>query len=280
MSLENVKIKILVENRVAKENLLAEHGLSFLITYQEKNYLLDTGQGLVLINNLKNLDINSSTIDGVLLSHGHYDHGNGLKKILALNPEIEVYAHPEVFKTKYSQKKDKLVFRGLKIQATEIKHFIPIETVTEISQGLWLTGEIPRKSKIEKVSNKFKKEVAGQIQQDDFIDDQSVFIETKEGLVVLLSCTHAGVINTLKYIKTVTNNQKFHAIIGGMHLINVSQEQINQTIDYLAQLDLNLIVPLHCSGFNALQAMLAKFGDKVKLGQVGEEFIFNIDIQV
>ncbi|PRX24200.1 7,8-dihydropterin-6-yl-methyl-4-(beta-D-ribofuranosyl)aminobenzene 5'-phosphate synthase [Orenia metallireducens] len=268
------KVMILVENRVAKENLLAEHGLSFLISYREKNYLFDTGQGLVLINNMKNLGIKVSDINGVILSHGHYDHGNGLQEILALNSELEVFAHPEVFIPKYSDKKVNLVPRGLKVKKEEIQNFKPIRKATEVSAGLWMTGEIPRRYKLEEVSNKFKREVAGQIQQDNFIDEQAVFIETKKGLVVLLACTHAGVINTLEHIKSLIGSQKIHAIIGGMHLINANQKRINETVSYLAQLNFELIVPLHCTGFNALQAMLAKFKDKVKLRQVGEEFIF------
>lgn len=268
------KVKILVENSVAKENLLAEHGLSFLIGYREKNYLFDTGQGLALINNMKNLDIEVSDIDGVLLSHGHYDHGNGLQEILALNSELKLFAHPEVFIPKYSDKKVNLVPRGLKIKKEEIQNFKPIRKATEVSAGLWMTGEIPRRHNLEEVSNKFKREISGQIQQDNFIDEQAVFIETKKGLVVLLACTHAGVINTLEHIKSLIGSQKIHAIIGGMHLINANQKRINETVSYLAQLNFELIVPLHCTGFNALQAMLAKFKDKVKLRQVGEEFIF------
>lgn len=274
MSSQNTKVKILVENRVAKENLLAEHGLSFLISYREKNYLFDTGQGLVLINNMKNLGIKVADIDGVILSHGHYDHGNGLQEILALNSELEVFAHPEVFIPKYSDKKVNLVPRGLNIKKEEIQNFKPIRKATEISAGLWMTGEIPRRSNLEELSNKFKREVAGQIQQDNFTDEQAVFIETKKGLVVLLACTHAGIINTLEHIKALSGSQKIHAIIGGMHLINANQKRINETVSYLAQLNFELIVPLHCTGFNALQAMLAKFKDKVKLRQVGEEFIF------
>ncbi|TDX51405.1 MBL fold metallo-hydrolase [Orenia marismortui] len=276
MSVETLKVKILVENRVAKENLLAEHGLSFLISYQGENYLLDTGQGLVLINNMNNLGIEVSDIDGVILSHGHYDHGNGLKDILALNSEIEVYAHPESFRVKYSKKGDDLVLRGLNINREEIKNFNSIEEATEIIEGLWLTGKIARINDGEIISKKFKKEVEGTIEEDGFSDDQSVFIETEQGLVVLLACTHAGVINTLEYIKKISEGQKIRAIIGGMHLINASQKRINETVDYLDHLDFELIVPLHCTGFKAMKAMIEKFRDKVKLGEVGEEFIFNI----
>ncbi|WP_018248702.1 MBL fold metallo-hydrolase [Orenia marismortui] len=274
MSSESIKVKILVENRVAKENLLAEHGLSFLISYQGKNYLFDTGQGLALMHNIKALGIEVSDIDGVILSHGHYDHGNGLKDILTLNPELEVYAHPESFRVKYSKKGDDLVLRGLNINREEIKNFNSIEEATEIVEGLWLTGEIKRRNNREIISKSFRKEFLGKVEQDDFSDEQAVFIETDRGLVVLLACTHAGVINTLEQIKRVTNGQKIHAILGGMHLINVSQKRINEIVDYLDHLDFELIVPLHCTGFKAMKAMTEKFRDKVKVGQVGKEFIF------
>ncbi len=273
MSSKGLKLRILVENRVGREGLLAEHGLSYLITYKDKEYIFDTGQGLALAHNLNKLAINVADIDGVLLSHGHYDHCNGLKDLLCFNPQLKVYGHQDIFIPKYSQKKRGLRARGIREARAEVKNFIPTREVREIYSGMFLTGEIPVTNSKELIPEKFKKKVDGILIQDDFIDEQAVFIEGEDDLVVLLACTHRGVMNTLEYIKRIRAGKRIEAIIGGMHLVNAKQDQIEEVIDYLATLEFRTLVPLHCTGVKAIEMMQKKFGDRVRLAQVGDELI-------
>ncbi|MGM0470849.1 MAG: MBL fold metallo-hydrolase [Bacillota bacterium] len=269
-----MKIKLIVENRVGGSDLLAEHGLAYLITYHDKQYLLDTGQGMVLLNNLKQLGISVDQLDGILLSHGHYDHTNGLQDILSYQPQISVYGHPELFTPKYSQTDNKLKFSGIDISREEIENFTPITELTAVEEALYLTGEIPRKNKQETIPPKFKKDLAGEIKPDNFIDDQSLVLKTDTGLVILLSCTHAGVINTLDYIQKEFSGQRIRTIMGGMHLVNASLNRIEETIEYLAALEFEQLVPLHCTGTTAVKMMIKRFNERVELAQVGDEFCF------
>jgi 7,8-dihydropterin-6-yl-methyl-4-(beta-D-ribofuranosyl)aminobenzene 5'-phosphate synthase len=269
-----VEIKIVVENSVYKENLLAEHGLAFWIRMGNQEYLFDTGQGLVLDNNLKELELNINNLNGVLLSHGHYDHANGLKCLLKERPDLKLYGHSDIFIPKYSQRSSGFLYRGMNITRDDVENFIPVNKAREIEDGLWMTGEIKVDNKEEILRADYKIKMGDEFKIDQFNDDQALFIEIEEGIVVLLGCSHSGVVNTLKYIKKLTAGQRIVAIIGGMHLIDAKMERIDSIIDYLQELDFDLLVPLHCTGFKASAIMNSVFKEKLVAGGVGKKFSF------
>lgn len=271
-----VEIQIVVENSIYKEKLLAEHGLAFWIKIGNQEYLFDTGQGLVLENNLEELGLNINNLNGVLLSHGHYDHANGLKWLLKARPDLKLYGHSDIFIPKYSQKNSDLLAKGMNITKNDVENFIPVNKVRVIEKDLWMTGEIAVDNRKEILRADYKLKVEDELKVDQFKDDQALFIETKEGIVVLLGCSHSGVVNTLKYIKKLTDGQRIAAIIGGMHLINADLDRIDFIIDYLQKLDFDLLAPLHCTGFKAAARMNSVFKDKVVTGGVGKKFSFQL----
>ena len=105
MTLDYIKISILCDNIVEKSHLIAEHGLSFFIETAKKNILFDTGQGLAIKHNAKVLNVDLKSVDAVAISHGHYDHTGGLKKVLKEQNAIKIYAHPDIFQLKYRKLK-------------------------------------------------------------------------------------------------------------------------------------------------------------------------------
>lgn len=268
-----LEVTIVVENSVHRKGLLAEHGLSFWIKYKGEEYLFDTGQGKVLLKNIEALDLDLDNLAGVILSHGHYDHGSGLEKLLELRPELKVYTHPLAFNKKYSKYDQGLVERGIDLKEDKIDNLIVNHRVKEISSGLFLTGEVPQKNEFETISDRYKVLANSKIVTDQFKDDQALFIETEKGIVVLLGCSHRGVVNIIEYIKEVTA-KKIYAVIGGMHLINASKKKIDKTVDYLSKLDLDFLVPLHCTGFKAVYEMKKSLEDRVEIGEVGDKFRF------
>ncbi|MFP4372581.1 MAG: MBL fold metallo-hydrolase [Halanaerobium sp.] len=273
---KQVEIKIIAENSVYKEKLLAEHGLSFWIKVGNKQFLFDTGQGLVLDNNLKELGIKIEELNGILLSHGHYDHANGLKKLLKVRSDLKLYGHSDIFLPKYSKKSSGITYRGMNITRADVENFIPVNKAKEVADGLWMTGEIAVDNREEIIRSDYKVKINDELKVDQFKDDQASFIETKEGIVVLLGCSHSGVINTLKHIKKLTAGQKIAAIIGGMHLIHADLERIDDIIEYLKELDFDLLAPLHCTGFKAAARINSVFEDKVVAGGVGKSFSFKL----
>lgn len=286
MACGNLEIVLLIEDTVHKRGFMAEHGLSFWIRYGGDDYLFDTGQGLVLLHNATKMRIDLSKLAGVFLSHGHYDHTGGLKDLLNIVSDLKIYAHPGIFNPKYYQGDNELRETGIDIKRQAVPGFIPVEGVKEIADGIWVINQIPRATGFEEINSNFKvyKVSSGEelskfgledgLSVDDFTDDQSLFIETEKGLVVLVGCSHAGIVNILEYIRKVTEDKDIYAIIGGMHLIDAKEERINRTVDYLADLDFQLLVPLHCTGIGAVNQMINRLGERVRIAYTGDSFSF------
>ncbi|TDO85243.1 7,8-dihydropterin-6-yl-methyl-4-(beta-D-ribofuranosyl)aminobenzene 5'-phosphate synthase [Halanaerobium saccharolyticum] len=266
-----LELTILSDNTVEKRKLLAEHGLSIYFEYNEQQYLFDTGQGEVLVSNALKSGIDLKKIDTVFLSHGHDDHTGGLKKLLEINPEIRVFAHSDVFQAKYKKVDAGLEFIGINLAKSDISNFSAAETTIAAAAGVYNTGEIPapRASYLNEryvVANEEGEKI------DPFDDDTSIYIETESGIVILLGCSHKGVKNIIDEIRGAVGDKKIAAVFGGMHLKRAGRKEINGLIEYFKELDLDLLVPMHCTGRQAAVLFKEALGDVVQLASVGDKF--------
>jgi len=114
---------------------------------------------------------------------------------------------------------DKLLNIGLRVQKEDVHQFIPVKEVSEITDGIWMTGDVPKSKGFKTTSNKYKTGLRDQLKTDEFIDDQSLFFETEKGFILLLGSSHVGIINIVEYIKKVTGDQRIYAIIGASILL-------------------------------------------------------------
>lgn len=270
---EDVRITILVENKVHQRGLLAEHGLAYHISVGNKQVLFDTGQTDLLLSNAQHLGLNLSGVDAIVLSHGHYDHTGGLAAMRRLAPEARIIMHPAATAPKFAANPDGssrpvgMSETGLKALATaqvEICDENPVEVV----DGLFATGRIPRTTRLEDVGGRFFLDPAC-TRPDPIFDDQALFFESTAGTVVLLGCAHAGVINTLQYIESLTGSTKVASVLGGMHLLNGSEARIRFTLEELRRREIRELVPLHCTGWNASLRLWGDSPGRCKFGGVG-----------
>jgi len=257
------KLTVLVENTAAGSGLLAEHGLSFWIELDRKKVLFDTGQGHVLKNNARLLGVRLESVHSIVLSHGHYDHTGGLSVALLSAAKPRLYAHPEAFAPKYSCRPDGSALNiGMPVlteaDVRSQADLIWVEEPTEIAEGFWLTGPVPRTNDYEDTGGPFFRDKNCR-KPDDFTDDQAAFLETKNGTVVLLGCAHAGVINTLHFIQTLTSNRPVRALIGGMHLLHAGPQRMEKTVAELRRLNIQCLMPCHCTGFPAMARFWHEF---------------------
>ena len=275
----NIRITVLVENTAQGAGVLAEHGLAYWIDWEGQRVLFDTGQGNVLAGNAYRLGIPLHDADVIVLSHGHYDHTGGLAEMLRNGRPVPIYSHPTAFDAKYARNRDGTAREiGIPVPVREALHryaprVIMTESPTTIVKGLTVTGPVPRSTDFENTGGPFFLDAVCS-QPDPLTDDQSLFFETKEGIVVLLGCAHSGVINTLRYIGELSGNKPIRAVIGGMHMVNAAPARIARTVEELRRCNLQLLVPAHCTGMPATVAMWTAFPTICVTCHAGKTFEF------
>ena len=228
--------------------------------------------------NLLQFDKDPLSIQKIILSHGHQDHTGGLASILELLGEVEVLAHPDLFSARYriSQKERREVrkFVGRKFQRTYLEslgaRFILEKNFREVTREMFLTGEVPRKTSFETGDPKLLAESQGKLIPDPIWDDQSLVIESQKGLVLLLGCAHAGMINILEHVIANTGKDRIHAIVGGTHLDFATSSQVEETITELKKFRVDRIGVSHCTGLKTASRLYTEFGERFFFGQVGE----------
>lgn len=269
-------IKILTENLVYQRGLLAEHGLSFWIENGPDRVLFDTGQTDVFKHNAGRMGLDLTTIQGIVISHGHYDHGNGLPFFPFEGNRPRVFVHPDAFIPKYS----KAAHLDEAHQATGMswdKQSLPqlegrlmLNTSTmQISESMTVLSDIPQTVDFESVSQEMLVEKHDALVQDSMRDEQILVISQPIGLTVVVGCSHPGIINALKYVQLFFPDQPIHTVIGGMHLQKVSQERLQKTIDAFKKMDIAQLVPLHCTGQNVIWRLKRELGDRVLIRCTG-----------
>jgi 7,8-dihydropterin-6-yl-methyl-4-(beta-D-ribofuranosyl)aminobenzene 5'-phosphate synthase len=275
---ESIGITTLVEDTVHPPGLKAEHGLSFHIQFGRHQVLFDTGQSDLLRANAAGLGLNLRHLDAIVLSHGHYDHCGGLKTAWSLSPAGKLFLHPAAVTAKFTANAEGVArFIGLPDDAQEVIRAgaatIWTRAPTEVVPGLFATGEIPRQTDFEDTGGRFFLDEQCQ-KPDPLADDQALFFESREGLVVLLGCAHAGVINTLLHIEKLTGQKRIHAVLGGLHLLNATPARLAATVDALRQRNLALLVPAHCTGWIAQARLAESFPGRCVAPGVGRRFAF------
>jgi 7,8-dihydropterin-6-yl-methyl-4-(beta-D-ribofuranosyl)aminobenzene 5'-phosphate synthase len=276
------RISIICENTVTIKGGIGEHGFSALLETERGNYLFDTGRGDGLIRNLLTFDKDPLSIQKIILSHGHPDHTGGLPAILELLGEVEVYAHPEIFATRFKKTvvngQEKKQFVGIKFQRVYLEslgaRFSLEKNFRELTADIYLTGEVPRRNPFEKGDFRLFAESNGQLIPDPFPDDQSIIIQSAKGLVLLLGCAHSGMINIIEYAIEKTGVDRIFAILGGTHLDFAAPDQMEETIRTLKKYRIEKIGVSHCTGPRAAARLWIEFGDRFFFGQVGEHLEF------
>jgi 7,8-dihydropterin-6-yl-methyl-4-(beta-D-ribofuranosyl)aminobenzene 5'-phosphate synthase len=275
------RITVLVENTAHGPSVLAEHGLSYWIEHKGKRILLDSGQGSVIAGNAYKLGVPLREINALVLSHGHYDHTGGVAEALKSSQSVAIYAHPAAFTRKFIRNSDGtsreigMPYLSDKAIRDSRNRLTATDQPTTVFDGPTVTGPVPRLTDFEDTGGPFFLDEAC-TQSDPLDDDQSVFFDTAEGTVVLLGCAHSGVINTLRYIRQLTDNRPIHAVIGGMHLVGASSHRIERTIEELKRIGVGQLAPAHCTGMPATFALWTAFPTICVTCHAGKTFEFEV----
>jgi 7,8-dihydropterin-6-yl-methyl-4-(beta-D-ribofuranosyl)aminobenzene 5'-phosphate synthase len=272
------RITLLVDNK-AGVGLRSEHGFSAWVEVGGRRLLFDTGQGPSVSSNAAKLGIDLRTADILVLSHGHYDHTGGIPAAIEHAPAIQVYLHPAATCARYSIREGtarSIAMPWSAKAALDVIHDGGTHWITapvEIESGVGLTGPIPRLTDYEDTGGPFYTDAEG-AHGDPITDDQALWIRTNCGLVVVVGCSHAGLINTLRYTQQLSGEARVCAVVGGFHLTEAVGSRLECTVAALRELDPNLIVPCHCTGDAAVERLRRTLGERVSPGFAGASYIF------
>ncbi|MEM5787785.1 MAG: MBL fold metallo-hydrolase [Syntrophobacteraceae bacterium] len=276
---------------VPGRSIHAEHGLSYYIETtvdgKTSSCMFDYGldpQGV--LHNIRMLGLDLGKTDAFALSHGHFDHFSGAVAILKANQatikkSTPFYVGEETFCRRFSLRPNTTEAADLgKLEKGDIESLglkvIEIKNPTEIIPGAYFTGNIERVTPYEKVPPTLLIQRADKPEPDDFRGEQSLmFLVKGKGLVVLSGCAHAGIINTVKHARKVTGAEKIHAVMGGFHLINAKPEIIQNTVADIKAIQPDVLVPTHCTGFEAILQFQKEMPDQFILNTAGTKYTFS-----
>ncbi len=265
--MKDCRVTVLMDNR-AKSGFAAEHGLSLWIEADGIKLLLDTGQSGACVDNAAAMGIRLAEADAVILSHGHYDHTGGLPDVLPQMKAPDVYLHPDALHTRFSIRKGGAKPNGMPaaamaaLEGVRVSGCHWVRQPVRLSRRIGLTGPIPRETAYEDTGGPFFLDAKG-AHPDSIADDMAIWIETEGGLVVCTGCCHAGLINTLQAVCTQRPGLPVRAVIGGLHLVAASDTRMRQTVDALRAMDVQQLIPLHCTGEAAVERLRNELGECV-----------------
>lgn len=282
------EITVLTEN-TASQGLSAEHGLSFWIRYQGHAFLLDTGATAVFAENADRLGIDVGQAEFAVLSHGHYDHGGGLKAWFDRNTDGKVYAKREVLGDYYSLTSGSPRRIGLPdpVKACE-ERFCFLEKDCRILPGIWILGhqgedltERAVKEKMYKRGDTLHNCVSDEmLTPDSFDHEQSLVLETAGGLVILSSCSHGGIDRTIREVKDHFPDMPIRAVLGGFHLkggpggeMPFSPQEIHDLGITLREMEIPEIYTGHCTGDEAFGILKEVLKDRLHRLYAGRKIL-------
>lgn len=260
-----MKITVLVENTGPSE-LIIEHGLSLYIEFNDKKYLLDAGPSDSFFKNAHALSIDLDRVDKAVLSHGHYDHGDGFMVFLNQYKDKVVYGAKNIFDDYYSGSGGSVHYIGLSSKLKQMKNrFNTILKDTKIDEKIYLILDDVSNTKEIGVQKKLYKKVDDVLQPDNFDHELSLVFDTPKGLVICNSCSHAGLESIVDNIKKRLN-KPVYAYVGGLHMKSTknhietssfTEEQIQNLCIFIKK-NIQYVLTGHCTG-NVSYDLLKKY---------------------
>ena len=261
-------IKTLVENTAISDDFGVEHGFSLYVETERHKVLFDVGASDLFLKNARKLDVNIAEVNFLVISHGHFDHGGGLKSFLQKNTEAEVFLHRFAFGKHYSlNKDDELNFIGLDEDLKQSKQIVLTSDRFFISGGIEVFSNVLQKEALPKSNSGLLREHEGQMISDTFAHEQNLIIEEEGKTLLITGCAHNGIINILEHFKKLKGRMPDY-VIGGFHLSGRSgKSEDPETIDRIAEYLMDTkakFYTCHCTGIEAYKRLKAAMGDSIE----------------
>lgn len=271
-----MKITSIIENTTNK-GLHIEHGLSL---YIEKNdgqkVLFDMGLSGMFVHNAESLGLSIADVDVAVISHGHYDHGGGLKTFFQENSKANVYIHRDAFQPHYSMRDTGLRFIGIEKDWAEYDHLVFCDKSKEINEDMTLFADVkgnccyPFGNRLLFGST--------EIENDDFRHEQNLLIKEGEKLVLFAGCAHRGIVNILRKAEEVAGEAPTH-VFAGMHLVksglssNDEENFIVKLASELMKYEDTMFYTMHCTGEEQYKKLKSIMGIQIEYLACGDDIM-------
>lgn len=280
-----MELTALIENQNQNQNqsqnkkLQSQHGLSLLLRVGDKTYLIDTGKDDKFMHNAQQMGIDLTQIDGVILSHNHFDHVGGLDALMKLNPNVQIYAKEELFQETYLKKSFVKIPIGMKREVrTQYKdHFHFFKTELVLDQHVKLHSIQVTNETYFMHSQTLTVKQDGDYLADRFEHELFVTVESANEIVVISSCSHNGIINIVENVKKKYPNKQIRSIIGGFHMIGFGLKKLGCEPDFikdvahiLDQVSVDKVYTCHCTGKAAYEIIHEEIGDRIGYFATGD----------
>jgi len=269
-------------------DLRAEHGLAHYVEVSRGSetvriaFDFGSSEG-AFAHNFRALGLDAAVIDVLALSHGHWDHWGGLGGLLrayrrVMKKHLTFYGGEDHFLPRFTQRGTDRISMG-RLHRDEIERYdIRIESVRAplmIADGVLLSGEMHEQELFEPIPDNLKVERDGAIVPDSFLGEQTLIANLRgRGLVIVTSCSHRGIVGICRHAARITGVPKVHAVIGGFHLSGLKEERVTRVVDAFRDLEVDWIVPQHCTGLEAMASMMHRLPQEMVPSSVGSVFTF------
>ena len=275
-----MEITVLIEN-LGPEHLAREHGLALHIRYKGRNILLDTGSSGAFADNAKALGIDLAGVDFAALSHGHYDHADGLRSFFVANETTPMLVRKGALGAHYSMRggtAPRFVGIHRDICRDYAQRLVEVDGLYALTDGAWLVPSPPPESGPKRTQHLYKKLGEDHFVEDDFSHEHSLVLESAEGLVIFNSCCHAGAVNIAAHIANTFPGKPLAALLGGFHMmgstgtdsINCPADYVRAVADEFKGLGIGRIYTGHCTGEPAFALLQDRLGRRLSYMKTGD----------
>ena len=271
-----MKILNLIENTEGVPGCLFEHGLCFYVETEKHRLLMDLGPSASVLENAVRLGVDLKTVDTVILSHGHDDHGGGILPFAKLNPNAKIYLQESAFGEYYAARdyKPDPDYIGLAPEIRALPQVVPVRGNLKIDEELFLFSGLKGKRDLPVSNGNLRKKEGGRLVPDDFVHEQCLVITERNRHVLFSGCAHNGILNILDRYEELFGGAP-DVVISGFHMMKKSaytekeQNVICSTAEKLKEYP-TMFYTCHCTGLPAYDMMKEIMGGKIAYVHCGE----------
>ena len=261
----SAEITVIIDN-IPGDGLSGEWGLCFLVNYNGRKIMVDAGGSDLFLRNMEALGEDPSEVEYAVLSHAHYDHANGMPAFFRHNSRAKLYVREGTAADCYHRI---FIFRkyiGIPrdMMETFADRIESVRGVFPLTEGAWLVPHTTAGlSSIGRREKMFRR-IEGRWVPDDFSHEQSLVLDTEKGLVIINSCSHGGVVNTVDEVRAAFPGKHVYGYIGGFHLFNKTESEIDAVADALKGISVDYICTGHCTKERAYAILAGRLGERIE----------------